>query len=595
MLRGGRRSSLPVLKGRGIDAAAEPREPLPPGWIRVESRSKPGTFYYAHPATKRTQMERPVDARHAPRAAPSGPIMPVPEPKRPERPEPVPVEDEETAEEKREKEEARRAEQKAREEEEEKERQEVLLRARAKRAQQMLEEERRRKEEEEQEEEERRKAAERRREKKVEEKRREEERQRQTEIDLVDKALDQAASPAVAVGRRGDGSRHSGAKWKKEAEKEDEEEVTQEDLEKWKAAEEQRERDEVEAKRRKIEEEARRKREAEEEERRKREEFAAAVERAKRMKREAHDREKQEELRKEAERPERAREVAQPDPAMAAQARDIPSVSIPPQPQQSQFMQPQSMPFFQPMPPAPPPPPPKLLPTPPTLANLLSGAVAKPDFGSLLKHGNEELAPAAAPDSGPQSGTILWFNGRRKCGLLLADDGRQLRIPIRAANTGNLAPPVAGLMHGTRVTYILDHSLPDSPVCNIRPLHGQSGLSCGGDSQKGARMANEDRTIATDLQDSLGHMVGIFDGHRGTFCADYLSQEVPKMIVQGVRDAFGQLPPGVSLETLGDAEEVERIKSGIVAGLQATDRSFLALAQHHGFKDGASALIAIVM
>ena len=30
-------------------------------------------------------------------------------------------------------------------------------------------------------------------------------------------------------------------------------------------------------------------------------------------------------------------------------------------------------------------------------------------------------------------------------------------------------------------------------------------------------------------------MVGIFDGHRGTFCADYLAQEVPKMMVQGVR------------------------------------------------------------
>lgn len=35
------------------------------------------------------------------------------------------------------------------------------------------------------------------------------------------------------------------------------------------------------------------------------------------------------------------------------------------------------------------------------------------------------------------------------------------------------------------------------------------------------------------MQESLGHMVGIFDGHRGTFCADYLAQEVPKMIVQG--------------------------------------------------------------
>ncbi|CAJ1390727.1 unnamed protein product [Effrenium voratum] len=32
---------------------------LPPGWIRVESRSKPGAFFYAHPATKRTQTEHP--------------------------------------------------------------------------------------------------------------------------------------------------------------------------------------------------------------------------------------------------------------------------------------------------------------------------------------------------------------------------------------------------------------------------------------------------------------------------------------------------------------------------------------------------------
>ena len=41
-------------------------------------------------------------------------------------------------------------------------------------------------------------------------------------------------------------------------------------------------------------------------------------------------------------------------------------------------------------------------------------------------------------------------------------------------------------------------------------------------------------TRSTISQDSLGHMVGIFDGHRGTFCADYLAQEVPKMMVQGV-------------------------------------------------------------
>lgn len=35
-------------------------EDLPPGWVRVASRSKPGAFFYAHPATKRTQVQKPV-------------------------------------------------------------------------------------------------------------------------------------------------------------------------------------------------------------------------------------------------------------------------------------------------------------------------------------------------------------------------------------------------------------------------------------------------------------------------------------------------------------------------------------------------------
>ncbi|CAE7456126.1 unnamed protein product [Symbiodinium necroappetens] len=34
--------------------------PLPPGWVRVASKSKPGAFYYAHPATKRTQAHPPA-------------------------------------------------------------------------------------------------------------------------------------------------------------------------------------------------------------------------------------------------------------------------------------------------------------------------------------------------------------------------------------------------------------------------------------------------------------------------------------------------------------------------------------------------------
>lgn len=55
------------------------------------------------------------------------------------------------------------------------------------------------------------------------------------------------------------------------------------------------------------------------------------------------------------------------------------------------------------------------------MANLLSGAVAKPDFGALLKAHEGQ-------DTAQQMGTILWYNGRRKCGVLLADrDECQLR------------------------------------------------------------------------------------------------------------------------------------------------------------------------
>ena len=114
------------------------------------------------------------------------------------------------------------------------------------------------------------------------------EEQRQREIDELDKALNQASGSAVAMGRRLNASKQNEAKWKEEAS--DEEEITQEDLEKWKDSdsgtlredccwnlpepysyhipwsllqlsqedEERHEREEAEAKRRKIEEEEKR-------------------------------------------------------------------------------------------------------------------------------------------------------------------------------------------------------------------------------------------------------------------------------------------------------------------------------------------------
>eukprot|EP00439_Symbiodinium_sp_Y106_P084723 s983_g26.t1 len=53
-------------------SSAPVREDLPPGWKRVESRTKPGTYYYAHPATNRTQVTPPQGAKQNPAPASNG-------------------------------------------------------------------------------------------------------------------------------------------------------------------------------------------------------------------------------------------------------------------------------------------------------------------------------------------------------------------------------------------------------------------------------------------------------------------------------------------------------------------------------------------
>lgn len=45
----------------GNSKSASQSKGLPPGWVRVKSKTKPGAYYYAHPATNRTQSELPMD------------------------------------------------------------------------------------------------------------------------------------------------------------------------------------------------------------------------------------------------------------------------------------------------------------------------------------------------------------------------------------------------------------------------------------------------------------------------------------------------------------------------------------------------------
>eukprot|EP00933_Yihiella_yeosuensis_P071647 TRINITY_DN79880_c0_g1_i1.p1 TRINITY_DN79880_c0_g1~~TRINITY_DN79880_c0_g1_i1.p1 ORF type:complete len:755 (-),score=202.20 TRINITY_DN79880_c0_g1_i1:24-2288(-) len=538
-------------------------EALPPGWIRVASRSKPGQFYYAHPATKRTQVERPVDPRQKHVQALSTPT-PAPAGAGPQLPSKdvalvVDEDDEETPEERRKKEEARKAEAAARQAAEDAEREEVMQKARERRARERAAAAQAAKEEEEREEQRAQEARERRERKKK-----------------------QAAELEAAMQKEKE----------EQAQDDDDQEVTLEDLEKWKEDEENREKEEEAAKKRKEEEEEQKKVEEELEKARRAAEFAEAVERARKMKEEA-DQQKREELKKAAE--------AQFAPPPTSPAPDGLLLNLGTTPKAAAPAPP--VPVIQPSVA-----PPVVKPTSApgaTLSSLLSGAVSKPDFGDLLNPTVAEpewkrmRTEAPTVDVGPQTGRILWWNGRRRQGMLLADQGGQmLQIPARGSLLGGLAPPVpGGLMHGTRVTFKLDTTTAEQCCLEVKPTDGQVGLSCGGDSQIGQRLGNEDRTMATDLQEGLGHMVGIFDGHRGTHCADFLAQNLPTTLVRSVRDVIANrlMLGGTSMEAMSQEEEIELIKTGLKAGFEVTDRNFLMQAQQYGLKDGATALVAVLM
>jgi len=209
------------------------------------------------------------------------------------------------------------------------------------------------------------------------------------------------------------------------------------------------------------------------------------------------------------------------------------------------------------------------------------------------------MAQKTAQANALQKGTIVWYNGRRLVGMLCpAAGGKALPIVLHGAPNGGLTPPTpGGLMHGTRVSYRLKvvGAGEELGCFDVRPLDGQVGLSCGGDSQIGLRELNEDRTVALDLPDGLGHMVGVFDGHRGVCCADFLAQKLPDSVVTCIRAARKKsVLPMNAMGPLIGLDEVGWITSGMISGFEALDREFLTAARRHGWGDGASALVAMI-
>lgn len=207
-------------------------------------------------------------------------------------------------------------------------------------------------------------------------------------------------------------------------------------------------------------------------------------------------------------------------------------------------------------------------------------------------------------------GTIRWYNGRRQLGKVIPDSGGDdLFIPMRGAVNGSQVPPQpGGLFHGTRVSFLpvrlstgesatpanlRDKSIREDVVCmDVRPVPGQVGLSVGVDTDNGAKEQQDDRIAAADLHE-LGFFCGVFDGHRGFECADFLARALPGSVLAEYRKrvkCYGKK----GLTGLSEKDEASLISQAIEDAFESTDQAFLQAAAKKGLMDGSTAVVSLM-
>lgn len=195
------------------------------------------------------------------------------------------------------------------------------------------------------------------------------------------------------------------------------------------------------------------------------------------------------------------------------------------------------------------------------------------------------------------SGKVIWYNGRRQTGKIIADDGREFMIPPGGAMNRNMVPLTAGgLMHGTRIRCLPVNK--DEKVhgecLSVRPtLEPQAGLSCGIERRSSQGMLGQyaGHLAAADIVD-LGFIAGVFDGHNGSNCAAHVSQVLPSLLHEMYTARASQLKGGMNSLTV--REEVDLISEVMRQTFEATDRNFMQAAQQQHWTDGACSVVALL-
>ena len=111
------------------------------------------------------------------------------------------------------------------------------------------------------------------------------------------------------------------------------------------------------------------------------------------------------------------------------------------------------------------------------------------------------------------------------------------------------------------------------------------------ETRTGGRISNEDRVAANDIFD-LGFLAGVFDGHGGPQCAEFISQRLPANIHALWAHRVNKLKGG--LVPLSQRNEIHLILETLQEAFEATDRDFMHIARARGLRDGSTALVTLL-
>lgn len=84
---------------------------------------------------------------------------------------------------------------------------------------------------------------------------------------------------------------------------------------------------------------------------------------------------------------------------------------------------------------------------------------------------------------------------------------------------------------------------------------------------------------------------GVFDGHRGFLCSDFVSQQMPTSVLAAYRARVKKIK---SVAFSSAAQEVEMISQAIVDAFDVTDKAWLQHAKKKELEGGSTAVVALV-